>query len=188
MKEKGGRFLENTSFTHPVEPFKGSAPSRLLAMRILIANCAHSSVSGLLSTTYSCWWQHYEKIWNLLPMEQWKFETHNAAFLCRLGRSESSVKLATARWCLYIVHWTDSAVRPALIHYDFPIPTARWISSSRRQSGLPTAIRGVVESLKVSQRMGRAKLLNISAPLSLIKSFRMRLLLVRSISLDCTFN
>jgi hypothetical protein len=38
-----------------------------LAIRIIIANSAHSSVSGLLFTTYSCWQWRYEQIWKLFP-------------------------------------------------------------------------------------------------------------------------
>ncbi len=33
---------------------------KLLAIGILIANSAHSSICGLLFTTYSCWRQRYE--------------------------------------------------------------------------------------------------------------------------------
>jgi hypothetical protein len=45
----------------------------LLAIRKQIANGAHRSVSGLFSTTYSCWQLCYEQIWNLYATAQWTF-------------------------------------------------------------------------------------------------------------------
>jgi hypothetical protein len=47
--------------------------TQMLEIRKRIANGAHSSVRGLLFSTYSCWQRHYERIWKLLPMTQWKF-------------------------------------------------------------------------------------------------------------------
>jgi hypothetical protein len=43
---------------------------QLMAVRILIANGAHSSVSGIFFTTYSCWQRGNEQIKKLLPMAQ----------------------------------------------------------------------------------------------------------------------
>jgi hypothetical protein len=53
---------------------------------------------------------------------------------------------------------------------------------------LPTAVRDNAESLKSSHKTGGVRnLLKISAPLPLIRTFRMSLLLARSIWVDCTF-
>jgi hypothetical protein len=46
---------------------------QLLAIGKQSANGAHSSVSGLLLNTYSCWQWRYEHSLNILPIAQWTF-------------------------------------------------------------------------------------------------------------------
>jgi hypothetical protein len=52
----------------------------MLAIRILIANGAHSSCGQ---------WRN-EQIWRLLPMAQGTFYNQNVAFLCKQRRNECS--------------------------------------------------------------------------------------------------
>ncbi len=70
-------------------------------------------------------------------------------------------------------------------------PKEQWISFPRWQfiSELPATVRGGFESLMGSCRVGDIRIfLKTSAPLSLIKVFRMNLILAWSISLDNIFD
>jgi hypothetical protein len=112
------------------EPFSNISRHlvQLLAIWKQIANGAHSSVSGLLFTTYSCWQWRYEQIWNLFLMAQWTFKAQNVVILCRKRRYEYSAKLATAQWMLRdLGYWAMMPVhctlRSVWIHNVFPKPT-----------------------------------------------------------------
>jgi hypothetical protein len=54
---------------------------QLLAIMIIIANGAHSSICGLLSTTYSCCQWRHEQVWKLFPMEQRTFYNQNCHYM-----------------------------------------------------------------------------------------------------------
>ena len=71
LKSEEQRILEKS--THPPSYQSPSNLRRhlvqLLAIWKQLANGAHSSVSGLFFTTYSCWQRRYEQICNLFTMK-----------------------------------------------------------------------------------------------------------------------
>ncbi len=92
---------------------------QLLAIRILVANSAHSSVcafyllytavgNGTMNKFISCF--------------QWRSElTQNVVYLRRQGRNERSGDIGNGTMM------PVALLRPVRIHHVFPIPTARWI-------------------------------------------------------------
>jgi hypothetical protein len=72
LQREAWRFLEKCGRPPSSEsPLKLTAPSCILiGYLITIANGVQSSVSGLLSTTFSCWQRRYEQILSLFPMAQ----------------------------------------------------------------------------------------------------------------------
>ncbi len=132
----------------------------LLAIWKQIANSAHSSVSSLLFSTYSCWQRCYER-----------FKPRMLLFVGN-GAMNSSAILATAQWTLpwwrlykengvaALQREWGTSVQPLKKPTQVPpIPTARWISFPSWEFGskLPTTIWGGAESLKGSHRMGEGR-------------------------------
>jgi hypothetical protein len=93
--------------------------ARLLAIRILSDNSTHSSVSALLSTTYSCWRRRCEQIENLFPMAQWNVKP----MLFSVGKGAMNPPRYWLRRDVMPVHCTNCAVDQC------------WISSPRWQLG-----------------------------------------------------
>jgi hypothetical protein len=66
IEERAAKIFRKPACPHPVSPLKITRHIvQLLAITILIANGAHSSVCGFLFSTHSCYQWHYEQIWNL---------------------------------------------------------------------------------------------------------------------------
>jgi hypothetical protein len=112
LKSGARTFLENSARPRCCEsPLKLQCHLvRLFAIWKLIANGAHRSVSGFLSTTYSCWRQ----IWNLFPMAQGTFFSvadgaMNAPLLWEL-RKECLIDIGKCAKSVIPTFWTVQRV------------------------------------------------------------------------------
>jgi hypothetical protein len=91
-RERHGDFLEKCGRPPSCEsPLKYRAPSCILIGYLkTIANGAHSSVSSLLFTTYSCWQRRYEQIWICLHWRNSSSAVAKATYLTESKLSRQS--------------------------------------------------------------------------------------------------
>jgi len=134
---------------------------QLLAIRIIIANSVHSSVSGLLFTTCSCWQWHYEQILNLWRSEHfWIIIFHSsigrsamkAPSCCKLRQGYLTGIACMGCYGVCCAVWTKLAVSLC-----FFIPTAQWIFMTALGiriliANSCTRYRGIIKGLSTDGR------------------------------------